>query len=112
VPGDEGIPTIRNWQFRNIRVHDEPVLVDGGAIHPHKPLDGLVLENISGTCGKGITLANVKNAVIRNVTVTGFQGPLLSTYNVTGKGLADAAKFEPPKTPEDIPAPAEPYKLH
>ena len=34
VPGDEGIPTIRNFRFTNVRVKDVAVLVDGVGIHP------------------------------------------------------------------------------
>jgi polygalacturonase len=112
VPGDEGIPTTKNFRFTNIKVDHAPILVDGTAIHPHKPLDGLVLENISGTCAKGIFLANVKNAEIKNVTVTGFAGTLLNTSNVTGKGLTGATPIDPPKLPDPIPTPAQPYKLH
>jgi polygalacturonase len=112
VPGEEGIPTVRNFRFSNVRVKDCPVLVDGTRIHPLKPLDGFVLANVTGTCGKGISLANVKKAEIRNVKVTGFNGPLLSTYNVTGKGLEGAATIAAPKVPDPIAAPAEPYKLH
>ena len=112
VPGDEGIPTIRNFNFTNIKVTDVPLLVDGSAIHPHKPLDGFLLSNVTGTCGKGIQLAHINKADIRDIKVTGFEGPLLSIYEVTGKGLAGAAKLEPPKVPDPIPAPITPYKLH
>jgi polygalacturonase len=112
VPGDEGIPTIRNFRFMNIHVDDVPVLVDGASIHPHKPLMGFTLSNVTGTCRKGITLANVKNAVIRDIKVTGFEGPLLSIANVTGTGLAGAVKIDPPKVPDPVPEPATPYKLH
>jgi len=49
--------------------------------------------------------------VIRGVKVTGFDGPLLSTLNVTGVGLAGAAKAEPLKTPDAVPPRTEPYKL-
>jgi hypothetical protein len=57
----------------------------------------------------------VENAVIRNIKVTGYTGPLLSIDNVTGTGLAGAAKIDPakmPKVPEPVAAPAEPYQLH
>jgi hypothetical protein len=111
VPGDEGIPTIRNFRFTNVRVKDVPVLVDGVGIHPNKPLDGFVLADVSGTCAKGISLANIRRAEVRNVKVTGFTGPLLSINNVTGKGLEGAAKIEPPKVGEPITVPV-PYHLH
>ncbi|WP_254059856.1 glycoside hydrolase family 28 protein [Granulicella sp. L46] len=112
VPGEQGIPTIRNFNFNNIRVKDVPVLVDGVGIDPDKPLEGLSLTDITGTCGKGIFLANIKHAVLRNIGVTGYTGALLNTYNVTGVGLAKAAPLEPTKIPAPIPAPAQPYLLH
>jgi len=111
VPGDEGIPTIRNFKFSNIRVKDCPVLVDGVAVHPNKPLDGFVLSNVSGTCAKGISLANVKNASISDIKVTGYTGPLIRINNVTGEGLAGAAAIDPPKLPDAITVPAKPYQI-
>jgi polygalacturonase len=112
VPGDEGIPTIRNFRFSNIRVTDMPTLVDGVGIHPHKPLEGFSLTNVTGTCSKGIFLANVHHAELSEIHVTGYSGPLLNTYQVTGKGLTGAVPLDPPKLPEPIQAPAEPYHLH
>lgn len=102
VPGDEGIPTIRNFRFSNVRVTDCPVLVDGVRIHPRKPLDGFSLVNVTGTCTKGISLANVKKAEIRSVRVTGLTGALVSIHNVTGKGLDGAATLAPPALPPAI----------
>jgi polygalacturonase len=115
VPGDAGIPTIRNFEFRNIKVTDMPELVDGIDIHPRKPLDGFVLENVSGTCKKGISLANIKNAHLSGIKVTGYDGPLLLTSNVSGTGLAGAKPIKEadmPKVPDPILPPAELYKLH
>jgi polygalacturonase len=111
VPGVEGIPTVRNFRFSNVRVKDCPQLVDGTRIHPDKPLDGFSLSDVTGECKKGIALANVKNAEIRNVKVTGFDGPLLSTHIVTGKGLEGATAIDGPKLPDPVPVPAEPYRL-
>ena len=111
VPGVEGIPTVKNFRFSNVRVKDCPVLVDGTGIHPDKPLDGFSLVNVTGNCTKGISLANVKNAVIRDVKVTGVTGPLIGIHNVTGKGLQGAVQIDGPKVPDPIPAPAQPYVL-
>lgn len=115
VPGDAGVPVGRDIRFTNIRVKDVPVLVKATEIDPLKPLTGFTLENVTGTCGSGMFLANVKNAVIRNIHVTGYTGPLLSMDNVTGVGLAGAAKLEAAEMPQAtsaIPAPAAPYQLH
>lgn len=115
VVGAVGVPEVRNFRFSNIRVHDEAVLVQATEIDATKPLIGLTLENITGTCGEGIFLANVKQAVIRNVHVTGFSGKLLYTENVTGTGLAGAAKLPEEKRAravEPVVAPETPYTLH
>ncbi len=111
VPGLEGIPTTKNIRISNVRVTDCPVLVEGTGIHPDKPLDGFSLVNVSGTCGKGISLANMKNAEIRDIKVTGFAGSLLNINNVTGKGLEGAATIAPPKVADPVPTPTKPYQL-
>ena len=112
VPGAQGIPAVRNLRFSNVRVKDCPQLVDGIRVHPDRPLDGFSLTNVTGDCRKGITLANVSKAEIRNVKVSGFSGPLISVHNVNGKGLEGATEIDGPKLPEPVPAPAEPYRLH
>jgi polygalacturonase len=111
VPGMEGIPTVRNFRFSNIHVTDAPILVDGTSVHPEKPLDGFSLTNVTGSCTKGIYLANVRNAVIRNVNVTGFAAPLINIHNVTGVGLHGAALIDAPKIGDPVPIPAQPYHL-
>ena len=115
VPGDEGIPAIRNFEFRNIKVTDMAELVHGIDIHPRKPLDGFVLENVTGTCRKGISLANIRDAHLSGIEVTGFGGPLLLTSNVSGTGLVGAKPIpeaDMPKVPDSVLPSAEPYKLH
>jgi polygalacturonase len=111
VPGLEGIPTVRNFHFSNVRVRDVPVLVDGVSVHPDKPLEGFSLTGVTGTAARGISLANVRGARLRDIKVTGYTGPLLGIHNVTGSGLKGAAAIEPPKLPEPVPAPAKPYQL-
>jgi len=112
VAGDEGIPTIRNFHFSNILVKDVPVLVDGASIHPNKPLEGFSLTNVTGTCSKGIFLANIHHADLRKIEVTGYSGALLNTRNVTGTGLAGAMPLEAGKPLEPILESVPPYALH
>ena len=88
------------------------MLVEGTGIHPDKPLDGFSLANVSGTCFKGISLANIKNAKLEGIKMTGYKGPLLNTYQVSGSGLEGAVSIEPPRVPEEIAAPEQPYRLH
>ena len=114
VVGEAGIPLFRNFRFTNVRVTDVPVLVDAVKMDPRKPLDGLVLENFTGTCAKGISLVNVRNVRISGVKVTGYAGPLISTANVTGTGMAGAAKIDTSKfaePPDLVKEPEIPYVL-
>ena len=107
-----GIPTARNWRFSNVVVHDVPKLVQAVELDPRKPLDGLWLTNVSGTCKEGIFLANARHVTLKNIHVTGYSGALLNTYDVTGSGLAGAQAMPAPKPPVEVPTPATPYKLH
>jgi polygalacturonase len=95
VTGPLGIPQGRNFQFTNIRVAGG-TLADVTQISAEKPLQGLVLENITGTCAKGITLQHVQNAVLKGIQVTGWTGALLATNDVTGTGLESAETYTSP----------------
>jgi polygalacturonase len=103
VTGDEGIPSAKNYSFVDIKIQKCGTLVDARGISPVKPLDGLTIENLSGTCSKGMTLANINHAVLKNIQVQGYSGPLLSTANVTGAGVDDAVPYRqttlPPRDP-------------
>jgi hypothetical protein len=98
VPGADGIPTAKNYRFNNIKVNCG-TLVDAGSISPEKPLEGLTLTNITGLCTKGITLAHVRGAELREINVIGLTGPLLNTSDVEGTGLGEA------QAPPDAPPP-------
>jgi polygalacturonase len=88
VEGPLGIPEGRNFKFSNIRVTGA-TLADVTQLSPEKPLDGLVLEHITGTCTRGISLQNITNAVLRDIKVTGYSGPFLTQTNVQGIGLEE-----------------------
>jgi hypothetical protein len=92
VPGDvEKWPLVKNISFKNIRVQDVAELVAGKNIPAARPMDGFTLANISGTCARGISLANTTNANFSALNVTGFSGALVTTENVTGTGLENSA---------------------
>jgi polygalacturonase len=111
VAGEQGIPTLRNFSVSRVHVTDCPVLVDAASIHPARPLDRFTLSDVTGTARKGIALANMRNVTIRDIKVTGVEGPLVSTYNVTGKGLDGAAMLPATKVPDPVTSPATPYQL-
>jgi polygalacturonase len=111
VAGLDGVPTVSNFTFERIKVTDAPVLVEAVNIHPDKPLDGFTLRDITGTAGKGMTLANMKNVTLDKIDVTVATGPKLATNNVSGRGLAGAAALEPTVRPAPVLATEPPYKL-
>jgi len=111
VAGMEGIPTVRNFLFERIKVTDVPVLVEAVQIHPDKPLDGFTFRDITGTAGRGMTLANMTNVLIENVNVNVFSGPKLAIDNVTGRGLDGAAPLIPTARPPAVEAASPPYHL-
>jgi polygalacturonase len=109
VPGEEGIPSASNFSFSDIKIEKCGTLVEAKGISPLKPLDGLTIENLSGTCRKGMTLVNIKRAELSDIKVEGFSGPLLATENVTGNGLEGAVPYQPtPKPAGEPPAPGNP----
>ncbi len=82
VEGLAGYPLGKNFRFSNVTVTNCPKLVDAKDISPEKPLEGLSLANITGTCASGITLANIMDAKWRDIHVTGFTGELITQTNV------------------------------
>ena len=111
VGGLDGIPTVRNFTFERIHVVDVPILVEAYQFHPDKPLDGFTMRGITGTSGKGMSLANIRNAVLEGIDVNVFSGPKVAVDNVTGRGLEGAARLAPIERPPDVIAADPPYRF-
>jgi len=111
VAGLAGIPTVRNFTFEHVRVKDVPVLVEATNIHPDKPMTGFVLRDVTGTSGRGITLANMRAVMLDRIAVEIASGPDIAIANVTGRGLDGAETL--PSTPRPLPvaAPLQEYRL-
>jgi polygalacturonase len=82
VEGDLGIPVGKNFSFSNIRVRNCTRLVDAKDISPQKPLQGLTLANITGSCTNGIALANISGVRLKKIRVKVYQGPLVTQANI------------------------------
>jgi hypothetical protein len=90
VPGRvEQWARMKQIRFHHVRVSNVAALVVARNVPPELPIDGLSLTEITGTCGRGIALANAVNVELAGISVTGFAGPLLTAENVTGTGLTD-----------------------
>jgi polygalacturonase len=109
VAGDEGIPSSKNLRFSDIRVKDCGKLADVTGLHPSKPLDGFTLSGVKGACAAGIEIANAKNVEIRDINVS-VTGPLIGSYQASGRGLESAVAIPAPKLPEPVAPPAVPYR--
>ncbi len=99
VEGLIGYPSGRNFNFSNVRLSGAKAIVIGTEVSALKPMQGLTLTNVTGTCTAGLTLANMTGVALKNINVTGFNGPLLGTVNVTGTGLDGAAPIPAPVDP-------------
>jgi polygalacturonase len=83
VPGDvEKWALVKNIRFNHVKVDNVQALVVGKNVPAERPIDGFVLSDITGTCGKGITLSNILNAKFDGIKVSGFSGALFTTNNV------------------------------
>ena len=88
VPGEvEKWARVQNFSFKHVRVQDVAELVAGVNVPTARPVEGFALADISGTCSRGISLANMTNVVLSQINVTGFAGSLIKTTNVQGTGL-------------------------
>jgi polygalacturonase len=88
VPGAvEKWARVRNIRFEHVRVDNVARLVAGADVPAERPLDGLTLTDITGTCRKGIALGNMTNVIVTGVSVNGYEGLLFTKKNVQGSGL-------------------------
>jgi hypothetical protein len=62
---------------------------------PERPVDGLALNNITGSCREGFVICNAKGVVLRNIGLVGMKGAALYIQNVQGSGLEGAAPYVP-----------------
>ena len=88
VPGEiEKWTRVRGIRFNNVQANNVADLVLAKNIPAERPVDGLSLTEIRGTCSRAFTLANMTNVVLDKISVTGYQGPFLTRSNVQGTGL-------------------------
>lgn len=88
VTGDvEKWTRMTNIRFNHIQVTNITDLVLAQNIPPARPVDGLTLTDIQGTCRRALVLANMTNVTLAGIKLTGYQGAFLTQTNVQGSGL-------------------------
>jgi len=99
VDGLVGYPIGRNFAFSHVRAKCNS-LVQATEISAKRPLQGLKLSDITAACTQGgVTLANVQDAALSGIQITGLSGPWLGTVAVTGTGLEGAVAIPAPVDP-------------
>jgi len=55
-----------------------------------KPIDGLQISRVTGSCTQGSVIQNVRNVVLTDIKIDGVSGSAYFTNNVEGTGLDGA----------------------
>jgi polygalacturonase len=90
VEGLIGYPAAKKISFSNVRLSNAKTIADVTDIAPERPVEGLSLVNLTGSAAKGILLWHVRDAVVRDINVSGVSGPLISIDDVAGTGIKTA----------------------
>ena len=102
VPGAVGLTLFKNIRISDVKITSTNLMnIDGTA---EKPVDGLKISRVTGTCQRGSVLQNARNVALTDVQLDGITGPQYFTNNVAGSGLAGAAPLEEPP-PQAKPSP-------
>ena len=90
LPPPEGITRVAGIRVENLKM-DGGVVLDAVGVR-ERPIAGLALSHVSGTCKKGMTLRNATGVELSDITVTAFAGPMVTVENVQGTGLEGAVE--------------------
>jgi polygalacturonase len=80
VTGLAGVPQLSNIKVAHSRIQGGTLADMTG--HPDKPTNGITIDDITGTCAHGISIANATHVKLTNLAVTGFTPPLIQEVNV------------------------------
>ena len=90
LPPPEGITRVAGIRVEDLKM-DGGTVLDAVGLEA-KPIVGLVLSHVSGTCKKGLTIRHATGVELSDVTVTGFAGPKLTVEDARGTGLDGAVQ--------------------
>jgi len=92
VPGVDGITRFSNVRISDVTVNSTNLFRIMGTVE--KPVDGLRISHVTGTCKKGSVIENARDMVLSDVRLDGVLGPAYFTNNVEGSGFDGAAPLE------------------
>ena len=94
VPGADGLTLFKDIRISDVKLTAKNLMCVDGTVE--KPVAGLQISRVTGTCQRGSVLQNVLNVVLTDVQLEGITGPQYFTNNVEGTSLAGAAPLEEP----------------
>jgi len=92
VPGVDGITRFSNVRISDVTMDSTNLFRIMGTVE--KPVDGLRISHVTGTCKKGSVIENARDMVLSDVRLEGVSGPAYFTNNVEGSGFDGAAPLE------------------
>ena len=88
VPGDAGITQFSDIRITDVTIASTKLLTVLGPAE--KPVNGLNISRVSGTCRQGSAIQNARNVILDDIHLDGVSGPPYFTENVEGTGLGGA----------------------
>jgi len=85
VPGEAGLTRFSNIRISDVKINSTRLLSIEAT--PERPVDGIHISRVSGTCREASTIQHATNLVLGEIAIDGISGPHYFTNNVAGVGL-------------------------
>jgi polygalacturonase len=95
VTGEDAYPRVKNLTFNNIKTQS-PRLLRVTSISPQRPVENLTVSNVTGTAQVPIDIKNMKGVKLININLSGFEGEMVRSENVSE---LDTAQIKPSTAP-------------
>jgi hypothetical protein len=86
---------VKNLTFNNIKTQS-PRLLRVTSISPQRPVENLTVSNVTGTAQVPIDIKNMKGVKLININLSGFEGEMVRSENVSE---LDTAQIKPSTAP-------------
>ncbi len=102
VSGVDGLTQFRNIRISDVRLDSKRLLSIEGTTE--KPVDGIQISRVTGTCKQGSVIQNATNVILKDIRLDGISGSQYFTNNVAGTGFEGAVPLRerPPQTDKSL----------
>jgi hypothetical protein len=103
IPGVAGLTQFSNIWISDVKINSKNLLtIDGMA---EKPVEGVEISGVTGTCQQASVIQNAKGVVLRDIHIEGISGPQYLTNNVSMSELEQAAPLTKAKADQSVASP-------